>query len=292
MATPKPAANAAKTSTRKKTTKRGPTKATALKVLGLEKEDLELLAELKAARARAAAQAEAEDAYFERVPQPTPEPEVPFQEEVAEPQSSNNATSPQTGPFFARNLRNVEVGIRLERQDKGKKRFDLKPRGQRGDFVKLQESDLEDENLLQNIALNVVEVITAGEAKDIIERQSKNIQAGVHPAMAILRNPKGEEYTQQNVPVVEDDSYTVAHLTPQGGEAGAIPDQGRGVDWDAVRNGPVNPGIGGNPAIVSDGFARNDNAAQADAVARRKDLEGPAAGLGGVQVTVAPTQRT
>lgn len=295
MATEKPAASAAKTSTRRKTTKRGPTKATALKTLGITKEDLEALQELK--RAREIAAAERELAEKTEIQQEAKQATVAALEAQDEPVPAdlaadvNNVTSPQ-GPFFVRNLRNADVGLRLERQDKGKKRFDLKPRGQRGDLQKLQNEDLDDDHLLQNIALGVVEVITAGEAKDIIEKQSKNIQAGVHPAMALLRNPKGEAYEQTQVPVVHDGSYTVAYLEKQGGEAGALPDQGRGVDWEAARRGPVNPGIGGNPAIISDGFARPDAAAQADAIARRKDLEGPAAGLGGVQVTVAPTERT
>jgi hypothetical protein len=156
--------------------------------------------------------------------------------------------------------------------------------------VKIEADDLQDDELITQINYGVVEVITAPEAKKIIEGQAVNQQQRVHPAMATLRNELGKPYAQTEVPVVGDNSYTVAHLNPQGGEAGALPDQGRGVDWAAIHGGG-NAGVGGNPAIISDGFAPPPDVA-ADVIARRKDIEGPAAGLGGVQVIVEPTQRT
>jgi hypothetical protein len=273
MATQKP------TTARKKTTKRGPTKATALKTLGLTQEDLDALKELKTLRelhSKTAAQQEAKQATHDTLEAAGEHVPADLKTEV-----EAEGETPARGPFFVRNLRNIDVGIRLERQDKGA-RIDLKPRGQINDLKKLKDDDLDDEKLIRNVELGVVEIITAAEAKEIISKQSKNSSRAVHPALALLRNPKGEAYEQTSVPVVEDNSYTVAHLKPQGGEAGEIPSTGRGVDWEAARNGPVSPG--GNSAIISDGFAPPDVAA--DAQARRKDIEGPAAGLGGINTVV------
>lgn len=260
--------------TRKKPAKRGPTKATALKSLGLTQEDLDLLKELKTARENAAAKVEE-----------VVEPKTTVDPKISEPETEDK---PQSGPWYIRNLRNVEVGFRLTRQEgSGKKRTNLKPRGQRGDLTKIEEADLTDDELLTQVNYNVVEIIPAAEAKKVLDNQSINQQQAVHPAMASLRNPLGQPYEQQNIPVVEDNSYTVANLKPQGGEAGELPSSGRGVDWGQIHQG----GPGGNPAIISDGFAQAPDVA-ADIAARRKDLEGPAAGLGGVKVVVEPTRKT
>jgi hypothetical protein len=290
--TPKPAAKTA-ASTRRKTTKRGPTKATALKALGLTKEDLELLAKVKAVREakqspptqpvyEAGSHTDAAKAAVEAAEQ-----------EAAKPVEATDA--PQAGPFYARNLRNVEVGFRLARQDKGKKRFDLKPRGQRGDLVKLLPEDLEDDTLLNQVNYGVIEIITAAEAKAALEKQSTNAQQAIHPAMALLRNELGQPYAPENIRTEAEfnsQGITVAQLKPVGGEFGEI-EFDRANRGSFNRNQPVNnTAPGGTPAIISDGFARNDSAAQADAVARRKDLQGPEAGLGGVSVVVEPTQRT
>jgi hypothetical protein len=290
--TPKPAAKKAATSTRKKTTKRGPTKATALKALGLTKEDLDLLAQVKQAREAAAKhRAESESPYEADSHADAAKAALAETEKVEQTETE----VPQAGPFYARNARTVEVGIRLARQDKGKKRFDLKPRGQRGDLVKLQPEDLEDDAIITNVNYGVIEIITAVEAKAALEKQSINAQQAIHPAMALLRNELGEPYAPENIRTEAEfnsQGVTVAHLKPVGGEFGEI-EFDRANRGSFNRNQPVNnPGPGGNPAIISDGFARNDSAAQADAVARRKDLQGPEAGLGGVSVVVEPTRRT
>lgn len=210
---------------------------------------------------------------------------------------SRDYTPPKDQVWYIRNLTGYDTGFRLERQQgPGKQRTNLKPRGMRGDLVKLQPGDEKDGALRLQIAQGIVELVPEVEAIKIIEKQVINAQQQIHPAMATIRNEYGERYQQTEVPVVDDGSYTVAYLQPQGGEAGAIPDQGRGVDWQAARAGQPQTqqsAPGGNPAIVSSGFPnRPDQAAVADAVARTKGLQGPAAGLGGLAVTVAPTQRT
>jgi hypothetical protein len=193
--------------------------------------------------------------------------------------------------FYARNLGSV-TRFRLSRQqDKTKRATELKPRGQRGDMLRLEPQDLNDPELITQVEYGLIEIITEAQARDIIRKQAHNVQQAIHPAMAALRNELGEEYAQDAVRVdVEYNSQgiTVAQLTPQGGGAGALPDLGRrGVDWNAIRQGQAAPVMQPvqNPSpgrIVSDGFAKPDVAA--DMVARQKNLEGPAAG--GVQRVV------
>lgn len=259
----------------KKTTSRGPTKAAALKALGLTQSDLDELKRLAAEKNIAA----------EGIGVTVTSNDAPAQEETPE-------VGPQYSGFYVRNLRNVEVHFRLSRQaGQTEKRTNLNARGRRGDLAKLEDSDLHDEALLTQVNYGLVEIITAGEARKILEGQSTNQQQAVHPAMASLRNELDQPYQQSAVKVEAEynqQGTVVANLKPQGGEAGEIASQGRGVDWDSIR---TQAPIGGNPAIVSDGFSA-DAAAKADAIARQKNLEGPQAGLGGVKVTIEPTQKT
>lgn len=278
-------AETTKTSSPRKrtTTKRGPTKAAALKALGLSQDDLDTLKAVAAAREAAAQQQEEAP-----VEQPTPpEPIANEPQPVALPAPDPD----QPVVFYARNLGSV-TRFRLSRQqDRTKRATELKPRGQRGDMLRLEPQDLNDPELITQVEYGLIEIITEAQARDIIRKQAHNIQQAVHPAMAALRNELGEEYPQDAVRVdVEYNSQgiTVAQLTPQGGGAGALPDLGRrGVDWNAIRQGQAAPVMQPvqNPSpgrIVSDGFAKPDVAA--DMVARQKNLEGPAAG--GVQRVV------
>ena len=289
-------------STRKKTTKRGPTKAAALKALGLTQEDLDTLKKVADTRKRLE---EAQDANVPSVgPVETPSEKEDAKEALQRAIDREKAkkvgveASKAEDTWYVRNLRHVEVGFRLERQSgPGKRRTELKPRGQRGDLKKLEPGDLTDTSLQTQVSYGVVEIINGVEAKRVIENQATNQQQAVHPAMAMLRNELGQPYEDGAVkvdPEFNSQGVVVAHLKPQGGGAGEIPGLGRaGIDWNAARNGPAQAAPGGNPAIISDGFARPDVAAQQDAVARQKGLEGPAAGLGGgVQVTVGEVQKT
>jgi hypothetical protein len=254
---------------RKPAAKRGPTKAAALKALGLTQEDLDNLKVLKHVIV---------------------DESIPIDDLSVETQVSEEVTLVST-TFYARNLRGTDFGFRLSRQsERGTKRTDLKPRGQRGDLVKLQPEDLNDAELLNQVEYNCVEIITEAEARSVISKQSTNQQARQHPAMAMLRNEKGEAYTADQIKVdaeYNSQGITVAHLDPAAA-------QGKLSDKEISRSGGflTNTAPGGNPGIISDGFQRQDSAAQADAVARRKDLEGPAAGLGGLNVVIEPTQRT
>lgn len=286
---------AKKPTTRRKTTKRGPTKKTALAALKLTQEDLDLLASVKKAREtnknpvstrlHTTTSPPGEYTSYNEGDEVGPNPEATTAPDVAQ-------------AFYVRNCRNIENNFRLERQQKqGVKRFELKPRGQRGDLAKLKEGDLEDDGLITNVHLGTIEIITAAEAKAILEKQSTNAQQSIHPAMASLRNELGESYAPENIrvdPEYNSQGVTVARLKPVGGEFGEI-------QFDRANRGSFTrePGVApesqtnaqpvGNPHIISDGFARNDSAVQADAVARRKDLEGPEAGLGGITTVVVGT---
>jgi hypothetical protein len=303
MATPR------KTTTRKTTTKRGPTKAAALKALGLTAEDLEVIkslregveaakkfdgadAETSAIEVAMASHAEQKAAARETLgisPGPSLADQInTAREEAIEAEAKKAGTTPGPG-FYIRNLRHVDVGFRLESQEgQGKKRTDLKPRGQRGDLKKISNKDLNDSGLLNQVEIGLVEIITEHEAREVISKQSTNAARAPHPAMAGLRNELDQPYAEGALKVeasFEDQGVVVAHLNPQGGGAGELPNRGRGgIDWEAARGGvQQNAPVGGNPSIISDGFA-------ADAIARRKDLEGPAAGLGGVKVTLGETK--
>lgn len=293
------------TSTRKKTTKRGPTKATALKVLGLTQEDLEALKALKDVQEKIA-QAEAEDAVGNlqttadelqaHIDRANAEAEVTLTHVKSDP----SVPQKSEGAWYVRNLRNTELGFRLERQQgTGKKRFDLKPRGQRGDLKKLEPKDLEDEVLVNQINYGVVEIITADEAREILSKQSTNAQQAPHPAYAALRNELGKEYKEGAIrvePEFNEQGITVAHIDPAVAQ-GRLTDRelklGAGLERAQPGEAPqpqTNRMIGGNPHIISDGFERNDTAAQADAIARRKGLEGPGA-AGITTVVVTPTEK-
>lgn len=265
----------------KRTTK-APTKAASLKALGLTAEDLKTLEDVKKARELAEKAKEEIQNALEEVKQSIPEI-------TEKPDSESTTASVGKKEFYARNLRNAEAAIRLGRNgDRDAKRLEFKPRGQRGDLVKLSKKDLNNEYVIGNIGL-LIEIVTADEARKIIEKQTINIQQRVHPAMASLRNSLGKEYEQDSVIYEsEDKGVVVAQLNPQGGGAGNLPSAGRaGIDWQAARN------LGGNPAILSDGFAdaARDAAVQADIVARRKDIEGPSA-AGIRSVTVAPVEKS
>lgn len=304
-----------------------PTKAAALKALGLSKEDLDNLKAAAKELAELKAQTPAQN------PQPNvveasatlrpaegfggdgtqAAPSDPQQHLESRPAPSNEQGSmPTTSKepvWYIRNLRGMEVGFRLSRQNAvGQKRTNLKPRGMRGDIVKLEPGDLQDAELQTQVSYGLVEVIPEGEALEAIKKQYTNHANAVSPHIAMLRNPLGQEYNTQPRTLSDEESmgYKVADLDPRLMQ-GKLSDQeirrGGGFAQDASQT-PT----GGNPAIISDGFqqqqnfmaptqtalggaADNEKAAQIDALARSTQFEGPGAGLGEVTVKVEPVQR-
>jgi hypothetical protein len=221
---------------------------------------------------------------------------APVEQAVEQPQEPTR--------YAARNLTGYEFGFRLERQsDKGKKRTDLKPRGQRGDFVILQDGDLDDPGLQDQVNVGAIEIITAAEATKIAQKQTTN-QQKVHPALAMIRNEYGEEYEEGAFHVdqsFEDQGVVVARLNDgqiavgrggidRTGQSGPEPEHSRGAG--RLRRPGGAPASSSLATQVPTGGS-NATAANVDAKARIKGLGGPSAGLpDGIQVTVAPTQQT
>jgi hypothetical protein len=205
------------------------------------------------------------------------------------------------GPWYVRNLYPAPQSLRLDRQEDGKRRIELKPRGVPGDMHPLLEDDLKDPILTLNLNQGLIEVIPAGEAKLIIEKQVTNVQNRVHTPLNILRNAKGEAYESPNPVKVEveygQQGVVVASLDPRV-NSGQLTDKeiGQVSRLEATRT-TVSGFVptGGNPAIISDGFAaindKNAAARIADDIARRKGAGGIEAGIGNLTVTVAPTQK-
>jgi hypothetical protein len=312
----------------RKPAKRGPTKAAALKSLGLTQEDLDAIRELKELREKVVAQREAVDAHDAEVAVEAVEPRddisVVFTPEAPElsddrklinqgwsaaapqaVQANHPEQSPSEPAWYMRNLRGVEVSFRLSRQEDTKKRTTLKPRGSRGDLVKLSPEDLNDSELRTQVAYQLVEIIPEGEALAAIEKQAINAQQpGARPLEAMLRNSKDQKMSENPVQVAPEfnsQGTTVAYLNPQeNSPTGELPSRGKGIDWQSARAGteghpvsdPVAKGVGA-PGIIQDGNP-NKAAAARDAVARRKGgQEGPAAaGMAGMKVSVDPVQRT
>jgi hypothetical protein len=332
MAEPTPEKAPRKTPARKTATRKGPTQAAALKALGLTKEDLAALKELRTQQASTPEPAPActcnpGEACSDCPPKVVeaaanlrpgsglvnpnasdPQAEIEYRQAPV-PQQPNIPQTAEEPTWYMRNLRYMEVGFRLSRQsDSTKKRTQLKPRGQRGDIVKLEPGDLKDSELQTQVAFGVVEIISEGEARQAIAKQNTNRQQAVPSHIAMLRNEKGEEYTQSNpVRMASDEEafgIKVADLNPDL-MSGRMSDKEIKRDGGFAQQNLVGEVQNPSPGrIVSDGFidpvqtdssqlGNNDQRSQEiDALARSKAFEGPGAGLGEVTVKVAPVQRT
>lgn len=209
------------------------------------------------------------------------------------------------GPWWVRNAYPAPFSIRLERHDK-KKRIELKARGQRGDLFPLNEGDIDDPTLQQNLTTGLIEIIPDGEAKNIVSKQTMNLQRE-HVPIAILRNEKGEPYKPESLKLEAEfnsQGVIVAYQDPNIGE------QHQNIKWTGrnsangglLRAQPGQPApqfqqpqpqqvtqfvpTGGNPAIISSGFQGADAQARiADDLARRRGT------VPQLAVSVGPTQR-
>ena len=307
---------------RKTPAKRGPTKAAALKALGLTQEDLNAIKELR--ELKAVLDKNDLPSPMQSVPQAvrdlvghqdhkkqgeaasgSTENSVPEYRPVDPVQPAELPTQPEEAIWYARNLRHVEVSFRLTRQRKSdERRTELKPRGQRGDMVRLESRDLKDPELQAQVGYELIEVIPEGEAITAINKQFTNRQAQVPAHIAMLTNAKGEQlYPDQVRMATDEEAYgiKVADLDPALMQ-GKLSDQDIKRGGGFAQNASQTP-TGGNPAIISDGFiaptqgdaaqlGNNDQRSQEiDALARSKQFEGPGAGLGNVTVKVEPVQR-
>lgn len=272
-----------------KTNKRGPTKAAALKALNLTEEDLELLQLIN----ELPKDLVEEESAHERYPLHHDHEHYAVQaDRHQEPEAEQGKESEQV--FFARNLRNVDLGFRLTRQDDKKKRTNLKARGRRGDLVKLTSEDLTDQAMLDQVNAGLIEVITKNEAQNIVSKQSTNHKEAVHPAMAMLRNELGQEYAPGALRVeAEYNNQGITVATVEGVNEGASRQQ---INSGGIQRSTGEAQVGGNPHIISDGFAEAPSGQEADysrdQIARQNNIEGPGAGLGDITVTVDPVQKT
>jgi hypothetical protein len=296
---------------RKTPARRGPTRAAALKALGITKEDFELLKGLKESQVSA-------DPEPERPWVPDPEDVKRVQSDFSDPQQHLEDRPvpeqvsvgidhgvPNAEPvWYMRNLRGVEVGFRLSRQaESTKKRTQLKPRGQRGDMQKLEHGDLQDAELKTQVAYGLIEILPEGEALDVLKRQYTNQQVQVPPHIAALRNEKGEEYNVAPRTTSDEEAmgYKVADLNPdlmQGKLSDREIKRDGGFAQQGVVMEPVQTPRPGK--IVSDGFlapvqqdmgADNEKQAAVDAKLRAKQFEHRPEDNLGVKVTVEEPQR-
>lgn len=223
------------------------------------------------------------------------------------------------GPWYVRNCYNAPFNLRLDRQTE-KRRIELKGRGFPGDMHPLKDEDLKDSILITNVKLGLLEVIPAGEAQLIVEKQTTNMSVRQHTPLAVIQKEYSDHANLHGMNVNPNPQFKVeAEFNSQGVTVATIDprlQQGQMLDrevagarsWGGLQRGQGEPQFthshptihsgfvptGGNPAIVSQGGMMGDNArAKAvDDLARRKGGQGPQAGLGDVTVTVAPVQRT
>lgn len=216
----------------------------------------------------------------------------------------------ESGPKYVRNLLHTPFALRLDRQTE-RRRIELKPRGVPGDMHPLEDADLNDPILRQNVGLNVIEIIPAGIAAQVMSNQTHNMGTRVHSPLATLRNAEGKEYQEGSFKVeqsyedqgivaarIEGDLYNKQHVTNQdliGGKS----ELGGGLARPHEAKAEVSSGFvptGGNPAIVSDGSQQFDAHSldpkiQAD-ISRRTGREADMrAGVGDLKVTVNPVQK-
>lgn len=176
--------------------------------------------------------------------------------------------------YWVRNLRNVHVTLhtKLNGDDR---RIELAPRGQRNDAVKLRKGEKDE---LTDVGI-LCEVITAAEAKQIQDKQFTNVQQKQHPALAQIRNEHGDEYSQEQIKIshekpFEEQGEKVADLK----DGNVVIDRGVGIRRSLL------PGTEGHPLPnIPDSIPPEE---QADWLARQKNAEGPAAGLGNLRVSV------
>jgi hypothetical protein len=300
-----PTQGGGKPAPRKKAT--GPTKAAALKKLGLTQEDLDTLKALSELKKVHSEVSLTEDArkIITATADVSSDPQAALEDRPAPPQNAVNVpTSTEEPVWYIRNLRGVEVSFRLSRQQKSdQKRTNLKPRGARGDTVRLEQGDLKDHELQTQVQFGLVEVIPEGEALEAIKKQYTNARNDVSPHIAMLRNELGQPYEQQPKFATDEEAYgiKVADLDPAVMQ-GKRSDKEIKRDGGFVQNAQHTP-PGGNAGIINDGFmnpvqgdsaqlGNNDEHSQkVDALARSNAFEGPGAGLGEVTVKVEPVQR-
>ena len=229
-------------------------------------------------------------------------------EESPSPVEEEPESTTKSGPIYVRSLVNMPFSFRWNTENDKKRTMELKSRGQRGDLHPIASKDLQDsafqDALQTNLSLGVIEILSAAEAQQVIAGQTTNIQQ-VHTPLSVLRSETGKEYDPENVKLtasLEDQGVVVGHLKHSEGsnEVGEISSGNRkkGVDWEQTRSG-----LGGNPHLLSDGFAteqvtqfvptpdphtQSQIADQVARAAKGAQAQGPEAVLGDLKVSMGP----
>jgi hypothetical protein len=107
------------------------------------------------------------------------------------------------GPWYVRNMQQIQFNLRLERQQ-NERRLELKPRGQAGDMHPLKDEDLNDTGLQRNVHMRLVEIIPAGEAALVIEKQTHNLNPREYTPLAVLEGETGKPIKPENVKVMAE----------------------------------------------------------------------------------------
>ena len=219
----------------------------------------------------------------------------------------------ETGPVYIRNMTHTEFNLRLDSQQGNgnirPRRIQLKPRGMRGDMHPIKDEDHQDPILITNMGMGLLELIPAGVAQQIIEKQTRNMnQQRVHPAMQVLSN-EYKTLKDNHVDVSANPTLKIeAEYNSQGITVATVDprvSQGGFEDKSLQRSGDLQGGLSrsrepgiqsqfiptnGQPASIQISAPNSSDGVRKirDDIARRKDLEGPAAGLGNVRVVVEP----
>ncbi len=220
----------------------------------------------------------------------------------------------RTGPTFVRNMTHTQFNLRLDsQQGTGNiqpRRLELKPRGTPGDMHPIKPEDRNDPVLVTNLNLGLLELIGAGDAQLIIEKQTHNMSQRVHTPTQILKNEykilrENHVNVSENPTIRVEAEYGSQGITVATIEPGVA--QGTLGDKAAAKAGNMSGGLNRvnpnqspvvtsqfiptNGAPASIGFDSMQALKVKDDIARRSGLEGPAAGLGNVKVTVEAPKR-
>jgi hypothetical protein len=185
-----------------------------------------------------------------------------------------------------RNVHGNPVRIRLHDESKGTSRnIRLSARGQRGDIMRVSDSERESNDYMANLFV-LFEPIDTNQATNIMGNQTHNQQA-VHPALAGLTDPNGNLMHQQNL-VVEpeynkEQSFVVAREDR---------DVERTISQQTLIKrvtGPVRAQLPGTEDRPAESYMRGQDSEMArlmaaDAAARQKGEQGLDNGLGGFTV--------
>lgn len=204
-----------------------------------------------------------------------PPAKKPAKKRTTSKKAPTKRTTKPASPEYVRNTRYTPVSCRVSSE----RRIELKPRGMRGDMAKLSKSEFEDSRVQANLGL-IFEPLSKAQAEKVWNDQLTNQQAH-HPALDTLRNDKGEEFDNKDIVVkeetFEDQGVVVAELN----DGQMVIDRGLGIQRFSGM------GTQDNPIPIP---ADVDPDEQADWVARQ-NIEGPAAGLGNMNVTMDETQK-